>query len=221
MKQDNTTSPKPTGTTAHQQRRATGRKMGWFIAAALLFLGLAVSVFLISDQFAKKTTIGILQFQDNHIELVDQNGIARNQDDFADRPIALFFGFTYCPDVCPTTLTTLAAARDDLESAGMDTKALQILFITVDPERDTPEQLKQYLSLFDANVTGLTGSPDKVRLALQQFGVYTQRNDQGDGDYLYDHSAAVFLYRDDGSFKGTIVHNEPIAFITEKLKSIL
>ena len=217
MKQDKKPLPKPTGTTPHQQRSKTG----WIIAAALLFLGLAISVFLISDQFAQKTTIGIPQFQDNHIELIDQNGIARNQDDFADRPIALFFGFTYCPDVCQTTLTTLAAARDDLESAGIDTKALQILFITVDPERDTPEQLKQYLSLFDADVTGLTGSPDKVRSVLQQFGVYAQKNDQGDGDYLYDHSAAVFLYRDDGSFKGTIVHNEPIAFITEKLKSIL
>mgnify|MGYP002630252443 FL=1 len=195
--------------------------MGWVIAAASLFLGLAVGVFLISDQFAQKTTIGIPQFQDNQIELIDQNGIARNQDDFANRPIALFFGFTYCPDVCPTTLTTLAAARDDMESAGIDTTALQILFITVDPERDKPEQLKQYLSLFDANVTGLTGSLNKVRSVLQQFGVYAQKTDQGDGDYLYDHSAAVFLYRDDGSFKGTIVHNEPIAFITEKLKSIL
>ena len=195
--------------------------MGWVIAAASLFLGLAVGVFLISDQFAQKTTIGIPQFQDNQIELIDQNGIARNQDDFANRPIALFFGFTYCPDVCPTTLTTLAAARDDMESAGIDTTALQILFITVDPERDKPEQLKQYLSLFDANVTGLTGSLNKVRSVLQQFGVYAQKTDQGDGDYLYDHSAAVFLYRDDGSFKGTIVHNEPFAFITEKLKSIL
>ncbi len=225
MKQNKKPSPKPAGTTPHQQRRQVGRKrgrkMGWVIAAASLFLGLAVGVFLISDQFAQKTTIGIPQFQDNQIELIDQNGIARNQDDFANRPIALFFGFTYCPDVCPTTLTTLAAARDDMESAGIDTTALQILFITVDPERDKPEQLKQYLSLFDANVTGLTGSLNKVRSVLQQFGVYAQKTDQGDGDSLYDHSAAVFLYRDDGSFKGTIVHNEPIAFITEKLKSIL
>ena len=195
--------------------------MGWVIATALLFTGLAVAVFLISDQIAKKTTLGIPQFQDNHIELIDQNGIARNEDDFADRPIALFFGFTYCPDVCPTTLTMFAAARDNLDSAGINTKALQIIFITVDPERDTPEQLKQYLSLFDANVTGLTGSPDKVRSVLQQFGVYAQKNGQGDADYLYDHSAAIFLYRGDGSFKGTIVHNEPIAFVTEKIKSIL
>ena len=224
MEQDHATSPTPTGNAGaqpDQERRVTASKMGWVIAAAILFLGVAVSVFLISDQFAKKTTIGIPQFHDNQIELIDQNGIARNAGDFADRPIALFFGFTFCPDVCPTTLTMLAAARDDLEIAGVNTKALQIIFVTVDPERDTPEQLKQYLSLFDANVTGLTGSPDKVRSVLQQFGVYAQKNDQGDGDYLYDHSAAVFLYRDDGSFKGTIVHNEPIAFITEKLKSIL
>ena len=221
MKQDHTTSLKPAGPKPHQTGRQTGRKIGWVIAAALLFLGLAASVFLISDQFAQKNTIGIPQFQDNNIELIDQNGIVRNQDDFADRPIALFFGFTYCPDVCPTTLTTLAAARDNLNSTGMDTTALQIIFITVDPERDTPEQLKQYFSLFDVNVTGLTGSPEKVRSVLKQFGIYAQKNGQGDGDYLFDHSSAVFLYRDDGSFKGTIVHNEPIAFITEKMKSIL
>ena len=221
MKQYDTTSPKSAETKPNHQRRLSARKMGWVIATALLFTGLAVAVFLISDQIAKKTTLGIPQFQDNHIDLIDQNGIARNEDDFADRPIALFFGFTYCPDVCPTTLTMLAAARDNLDSAGINTKALQIIFITVDPERDTPKQLKQYLSLFDANVTGLTGSPDKVRSVLQQFGVYAQKNGQGDADYLYDHSAAIFLYRGDGSFKGTIVHNEPIAFITEKIKSIL
>ena len=221
MNQCDTTSLKSAETKPNHQRRLSARKMGWVVATALLFTGLAVAVFLISDQIAQKTTLGIPQFQDNHIELIDQNGIARNEDDFADRPIALFFGFTYCPDVCPTTLTMLAAARDNLDSAGINTKALQIIFITVDPERDTPEQLKQYLSLFDANVTGLTGSPDKVRSVLQQFGVYAQKNGQGDADYLYDHSAAIFLYRGDGSFKGTIVHNEPIAFITEKIKSIL
>ena len=90
MKQDHTTSPKPAGTKPRQTGRQTGRKIGWVIAAVLLFFGLAASVFLISDQVAQKTTIGIPQFQDNHIELIDQNGIARNQDDFADRPIALF-----------------------------------------------------------------------------------------------------------------------------------
>jgi protein SCO1/2 len=87
--------------------------------------------------------------------------------------------------------------------------------------RDTPEQLKQYLSLFDANVTGLTGTPKNLRSVLKQFGIYVKKIDQSDGEYLYDHSAAVFLYRGDGQFKGTIVHNESFAVITEKLKSIL
>jgi protein SCO1/2 len=204
----------------HEARRSFG-KFWQIIIAVLLFAGVAVGVFFTSDHFAKKTTMGIPNFQDNQLELRDQNGAARSAGDFAGRPVALFFGFTYCPDVCPTTLTTLAAARDNLGAAGIDSSRLQILFVTVDPERDTPDQLKQYLSLFEAEVTGLTGSPKKVRSALKQFGVFAQKTDQGDGDYLYDHSAAVFLYRDDGSFKGTIVHNEPIAFITEKLKSIL
>ena len=100
----------------------------------------------------------------------------------------------------------------------MDTTALQIIFITVDPERDTPDQLKRYFSLFDVNVTGLTGSPEKVRSVLKQFGIYAEKSSQGDGDNLYDHTAAVFLYRDDGNFKGTIVHNEPVTVITEKIK---
>ena len=204
----------------HEARRSFG-KFWQIIIAVLLFAGVAAGVFFTSDHFAKKTTMGIPNFQDNQLELRDQNGAARSAGDFAGRPVALFFGFTYCPDVCPTTLTTLAAARDNLGAAGIDSSRLQILFVTVDPERDTPDQLKQYLSLFETDVTGLTGSPEKVRSALRQFGVFAQKTDQGDGNYLYDHSAAVFLYRDDGSFKGTIVHNEPIAFITEKLKSIL
>ena len=135
--------------------------------------------------------------------------------------VALLFGFTYCPDICPTTLTTLAAALDDLQLAGVNTNSLRIVFVTVDPLRDTPEQLKQYLSLFDVNVTGLTGTPKNVKAALEQFGIYAKKIDPGDGEYLYDHSAAVFLYGGDGQFKGTIVHNEPYASITAKLRSIL
>ena len=220
MKPDHTTSPKPAGTKPRKTGRQTGRKTGWVIAAALLFLGLAASVFLISDQFAQKTTIGIPQFQDNHIKLVDQNGIARNEGDFADRPIALFFGFTYCPDICPTTLMTLTAFQDQLAADGESTDDLQILFVTVDPERDTPAQLNAYLSLFDASVTGLTGARTDIASTLRHFGVYAEKTGDGD-DYLYDHSAAVYLYRADGSFKGTIVHNEPSEYMVEKIKSIL
>ena len=171
-----------------------------------------------ADHYAKKTARGFPNFQDYQINLVNEANKPQTVADFANQPVALFFGFTYCPDICPTTLTTLAAARDDLQIAGVNTDSLRIVFVTVDPLRDTPEQLKQYLSLFDANVTGLTGTPENIRAVLKQFGIYTKKIDRGDGDYLYDHSAAVFLYRGDGQFKGTIVHNEPFAFINRKIK---
>ena len=191
------------------------------VVAALLFLMLAVSVFFVAKHQAKKTVRGFPNFQDYQLNLVDEANKPQTVANFANQPVALFFGFTYCPDICPTTLTTLAAARDDLQIAGVNTNSLRIVFVTVDPVRDTPEQLKQYLSLFDTNVTGLTGTPENIKSVLKQFGIYAKKIDRGDGEYLYDHSAAVFLYRGDGQFKGTIVHNEPFAFITEKLKSIL
>ena len=191
------------------------------IFAAILFLLLATSVFFLANHYAKRTAKGFPNLQDYQINLVNEENRPQTLANFANQPVALFFGFSFCPDICPTTLNTLAVARDDLQSTGVNTNSLRIIFVTVDPLRDTPEQLKQYLSLFDANVTGLTGTPENIRATLKQFGIYAKKIDRGDGEYLYDHSAAVFLYRGDGQFKGTIVYNEPFAFIKEKLKSIL
>jgi len=115
---------------------------------------------------------------------------------------------------------TLTAIQDQLAADGEPTEDLQILFVTVDPERDTPAQLNAYLSLFDTSVTGLTGVRADIASTLRHFGVYAEKTGDGD-DYLYDHSAAVYLYRADGSFKGTIVHNEPSEYMVEKIKSIL
>ena len=185
-----------------------------------LFAAFLVTVFMLSNRMATTPLVNFPNFQDSQFELLDQNGNRRRPDDFAGQPIALFFGFTYCPDICPTTLLRLTSAQDQLTTAGQNADNLQVLFVTVDPERDTPSQLKAYLSLFDAHVTGLTGAPGDVAAALQYFGVHAEKRGTGD-DYLFDHSAAVYLYRADGSFKGTIVHNEPAKFAAEKIKSIL
>ena len=115
---------------------------------------------------------------------------------------------------------TLTAIQDQLAAEGKAVDHLQILFVTVDPERDTPAQLHTYLSLFDASLTGLTGARTDIDSVLSHFGVFAEKTDDGDR-YLYDHSAAVYLYRHDGSFKGTIVHNEPFEYTIEKIKSIL
>ena len=201
---------------------AEGQKPNWikWSSASSIFLALLILVFLLSDHVAEKTVVGFPNFHDSEFALLDQNGETRFPSDFVGKPIALFFGFTYCPDICPTTLIMLAGIQDQLVAEGKAADHLQILFVTVDPERDTPAQLHAYLGLFDINVTGLTGTRKDIDSTLRHFGVYTKKIGDDD-EYLYDHSAAVYLYRQDGNFKGTIVHDEPSEYMFEKIKSIL
>ena len=161
--------------------------------------------------------VGIPDFSSQEFRLTDQSGASRSAADFAGAPVALFFGYTYCPDVCPMTLTLLANALDEAGDRGLDTAALQTIFVTVDAERDTPEQLAAYLSLFDTEVTGLTGSSEALVKVQRDFGAYASRVEREDGVVLWDHTATVYLYDADGRFTGTIVFNEPPEFVTEKL----
>ena len=201
---------------------AARQKSSWikWSSVSFIFLALLMVVFLLSDRVAEKTMVGFPNFHDSEFALLDQNGETRFPSDFAGKPIALFFGFTYCPDICPTTLLMLTGIQDQLAAEGKAADHLQILFVTVDPERDTPAQLHAYLGLFDTNVTGLTGTRADIDSTLRHFGVYAKKIGD-DAGYLYDHSAAVYLYRQDGNFKGTIVHDEPSEFMFEKIKSIL
>ena len=124
--------------------------------AVVAFVAVTGAVFWLSEQQARKMQVGIPDFSSQEFRLTDQSGASRSAADFAGAPVALFFGYTYCPDVCPMTLTLLANALDEAGDRGLDTAALQTIFVTVDAERDTPEQLAAYLSLFDTEVTGLT-----------------------------------------------------------------
>ena len=185
--------------------------------AVVAFVAVAGAVFWLSEQQARKMQVGIPDFSSQEFWLTDQSGASRSAADFAGAPVALFFGYTYCPDVCPMTLTLLANALDEVGDRGLDTAALQTIFVTVDAERDTPEQLAAYLSLFDTEVTGLTGSSEALVKVQRDFGAYASRVEREDGVALWDHTATVYLYDADGRFTGTIVFNEPPEFVTEKL----
>jgi len=185
--------------------------------AVLGFLAVAGAVFWLSEQQARKMQVGIPDFASQSFSLTDQSGAVRTSADFADAPVALFFGYTYCPDVCPMTLTLLANALDEVAERNIDTATLQTVFITVDAARDTPEQLASYLSLFDMEVTGLTGTADQLSDVQRDFGAYSARVEGEDGVVLWDHTATVYLYDASGAFAGTIVFNEPPEFVTEKL----
>ena len=201
--------------TGRSGRAATRRMLA--ILAAIAFLAVAGAVFWLSEQQARKMQVGIPDFTSQDFRLTDQSGATRTAADFAGAPVALFFGYTYCPDVCPMTLTLLANALDEVAARGLDTAPLQTIFVTVDAERDTPEQLAAYLSLFDTEVTGLTGSAAELADVQQNFGAYAARVKGDDGVVLWDHTATVYLYDAGGGFTGTIVFDEPPEFVTEKL----
>ena len=133
------------------------------------------------------------------------------------RPAAIFFGFTHCPDVCPTTLARLVKLRRQL---GQGDDALSIVFVSVDPERDTPAEVGNYLKLFDTAVVGLTGTPAQVEQVKKQFGIYSRKVEQPGGGYSVDHTASVILLDKDGQFVATLSPEEGDQVALEKLKRI-
>ncbi len=130
--------------------------------------------------------------------LTDQYGHTRNNRDFAGRYMLVYFGYTNCPDVCPTTLSVIADAMDKL--AGGVRKQVVPIFITVDPDRDTPDVLKNYLSAFGPEFVGLTGSKPSIALAAKEYHAYFKRHKPVNGIYAVDHSNVIYLMGPDGKF---------------------
>ena len=132
--------------------------------------------------------------------LTDQNGARRTEADFRGKLMLVYFGFTYCPDVCPTDLQQMGLAVDRLGSAG---ETVQPIFVTVDPERDTAAHLRDYLPLFHPRFVGLTGEPTAVQEAARAYRVYYKKVTwDGGSDYTVDHSAFIYLMDRDGSYLG-------------------
>lgn len=136
--------------------------------------------------------------------MIDQDGRAVDQSMLKGKWSLVFFGYTFCPDVCPTTLQTLAQAEDRL---GPKAKKVQVVFVTVDPQRDTATQLKTYLSspAFPKATIGLTGSPAQVAEIAKAYKVYYQKNGTGQ-DYAMDHSSAVYLMNPKGRFDRVVAY---------------
>ena len=132
------------------------------------------------------------------------------------KPYALFFGFTHCPDTCPTTLARLVKLRRE---AGGDS-ALNIVFVTVDPERDGPKEMGAYANGFGAPIIGLIGSRPQIDKVEKQFGIFAQKVPTGGGDYTMDHTATVLLFGRDGKFVATIAPDEQDGPARDKLKRI-
>ena len=147
-------------------------------------------------------------------EMTDDRGESVGPETLIGRPSLVFFGFTYCPDVCPTTLSDISGWLDEL---GPDAARLNAVLITVDPDRDTVPALAEYVSYFHPRIRGWTGEPGELAKAAEGFRARYEKVPTEDG-YTMDHTAGVFLFRADGSFAGTIDYHEPREFAAPKIR---
>ena len=165
--------------------------MAAFLAGLVAFLGVVLFMTERSSDRGVASAIG------GPFALVDQNGKTITDADFKGKPFLVFFGYTHCPDVCPTTLFDVSEV---LRALGNDVGKTAALFITVDPERDTPAVLKDYMASFDPHLLGATGSATQIAAVEKDYRVYAKKVPTKDGDYSMDHTALVYLMNKQGDF---------------------
>lgn len=152
------------------------------------------------------------------VTLVDTDGRPMSLLELSGTVRMIFFGFTHCPDVCPLGLSNMSLLLEELGEEARDVRAV---FITVDPERDTPEVMKQFVANFAGGIIGLTGTVQQVGGAVATFHAYAQKVPGRDGAYTVDHTASIFLLDRSGNFRGTIDLHEPQLTAAEKLRRLL
>jgi protein SCO1/2 len=149
--------------------------------------------------------------------LVDDTGAQVTEAAVRGRPTVMYFGYTFCPEVCPTTLTDLTQW---IQALGPDADRLNYVFVTVDPERDTPKVMHDYVSAFDRRIRGFTGTSDQIAKVASEYRVYYKRIPTSDGGYAMDHTAVLYLMGSDGKFVGLISYQENAASAVAKLKKL-
>ena len=182
-----------------------------FLVAALTLLATLLLLLPGPQPSASKVPIG------GPFRLTSHEGKAFTDEDLKGKPFAVFFGFTHCPEVCPTTLYDLT---QDLESLGKDADRMRVAFITVDPAQDTPELMKTYLASFDPRIVGLTGTEEEIAAVAKAYKVYYRKVPTESG-YTMDHTATILLMDSRGEFYGTSNFQESQEVRREKLRQLI
>jgi protein SCO1/2 len=166
--------------------------LGAFAAGLILFTAV---IFLVTGR--TPAPLAVSSAVGGPFKLVNQDAKPITDQDLKGHPFLVFFGFTHCPDICPTTLFDIS---ETFRALGPEVKDVRALFVTVDPERDTPAVMKDYLSSFDPRIVGVTGDPAAVAAMEKVYRVYAKKVPLDDGSYTMDHTALVYLMNKDGAF---------------------
>ena len=199
------------------------RRVSWAIVAVVVFVALATSLGWFSEEVMKPR-------QDNTAELSpllsaggtftakDQFGKPFTEKNIQGTPTLMFFGFTSCPNICPTTLSELTII---LENLGKDTDKIKVVFVSVDPERDTTQKIADYMTPFDKRIIGVTLTPQELSAMAKKFHFYYKKVPMEDGDYTMDHTAGVYMLEANGSFRGVLDLHEPEKVKMEKIHLLM
>ncbi len=206
------------------QRRSQGRtpRAGhgwrWLVLGCALAVLVAAGVLVVEQQGPARTATAAATGIGGPFELVDQDGRTVTDATYRGKWLLIYFGYTHCPDACPTALNDMAEA---LAQLGPLRQKLQPLFVTVDPERDTPAVMKDYTAAFQAGIVGLTGSAAQIAQAAKAYRVYYARDKGADADYAMSHSSVIYLMDPAGHFVTNFTHETTPEAMRAKLAETL
>ena len=185
------------------------------IGCLIIFLFVMLPIFL---SIEKKENEFVKKFQGSSFSLNDVNNDIITESSFEGPLTAIFFGFTNCPDVCPMTLNNLDLAIKNLEQEKKN--KFKVFFVSIDPERDSPEVIKDYLNSFENKIYGITGDPKKIFLMSKSWGVLSEKIFTEDGNYLINHSSSIILLKD-GKYLSRISHHAKYEDIFKNINKYL
>jgi protein SCO1/2 len=206
--------------TAKGRKSLMPRRAVLIFAAAILLLAAGLGGYAWTIKQAAQPQGSGVALVGGPFSLTDQDGRRVTEKDFLGRYMLVFFGFTYCPDICPTELQVMTAA---LDAMGPAAEKIQPVFVSVDPERDTPEVMKAYVANFGPRLIGLTGTPEEIAAMAKAYRVYYAKaaNQNAPGDYLMDHSSIIYLMDEDGSFVKHFAYTTDVEKLTSELKKAI
>ena len=181
------------------------------------FVIILVLTFLFAEYLSRKNAPEKLSDIINKVNLIDHNGQPFKSATLKNKPSLLFFGFTNCPEICPTTLADLSEITKKIT---LNDDSINIIFVTLDPKRDNKEHLKDYIEYFDGNIIGVTGNKIEIKEFADNWGVFYETIKTTNNNYTLNHTATVFMIDALGNFRGTISWDENESFIIQKINNL-
>ena len=178
------------------------------------FVIILIATFIFAEHLSRQNSPKNISDVIKNINLVDQNGNQFNKESLNEKPSLLFFGFTHCPEICPTTLTQLSSVTENLKPP---INLTNIIFVTLDPKRDTQDHLKDYIQYFNKNVIAITGKINEIKSLADNWNVFFETIGSSKDNYNLNHTASVFMLDRKGVFRGTIAWGENEESIIKKI----